>query len=100
MHRLYDIKSLVLVSNKNQYIAYFLSSDSIAEAWVITRHRAFNVEHAVYTAHNGFTFDIRKAFDPDFVDVLLAVVQRLQRLELTHEETCVLKATAFFFSGN
>jgi len=77
----------------------YVFAGSICESWLVTRHRAFNRELNCYTAYNGFTFDLVKAVGEQFSDVLFSAAARMQALKLTDEETFVVKAFVFFFTG-
>ena len=80
-------------------MCFLYISDSFLEAWLISRHKAFNTTHQVYTAANGFTLDIGLTVHRDMFSIMLGIDRRLQSLKLNAEETYILQATVQLFPG-
>jgi hypothetical protein len=72
------------------------------EAWLVSAHKAFNVDHFLFTHVCGYTLHIEemsKVHDLDFLQSLFKVAARMKKLQLTTEEECILKGLSILSRG-
>ena len=74
-------------------------ADAFCELWVVSKHHKFDILRKCYTNNFGFTFNLVKALGEDYAEHVLGVADRLQMMELTSEETCVLLTFLIFATG-
>ena len=81
---------------------YALLAVSYFEGWLISAYRAFNADLKLFTHVCGYTLhkeQLSRLEDPDFLEALFAVANRLKKLNLGVDEECLLKGIMLLASG-
>lgn len=66
---------------------------------MVSRHKAFHKNFDYFTTVSGLTFDVLKALGEELGATVLAVARLIQKLDLSIQETIILKAACIFFTG-
>ena len=70
---------------------------------MICTHRLFNVEHSLYTEQSGRIVsmdEMKKVNNCAFVDAMFDIEGRIQKLNLSREETCIFAALCVMCTGS
>ena len=71
--------------------------------WSIQSHKVFNIEHHLFTPLTAPTMDAATFGllheNPYFLDKMFMLMSRLNRMELSEEETCLFMALQLLYTG-